>query len=218
MSCCRHRGTTPPVSADRWRSPGTASAFRHSGPRDGNDTRADGSGQRYRAPQNPVRYRGGTRHRAHEVYLTPEVLEDACERRIAPDSDPPAGIEIRLDPLVSLLGDGFEKRPRRNRCRFGQHGIDSSSTPSTGKSGVSRRYSLIRSVTGYVYHRDGAYSSFPDNRYVVALDGEAGLTTIRARLPEDASVRVASHPSWPCWPSLSGIPVRADRGNHNVHQ
>jgi carbonic anhydrase len=46
-------------------------------------------------------------------------------------------------------------------------------------------------VAGYVHDRDGAYSSFPGERYLVAFDGASDPNTIRARLPEDVSIRVA---------------------------
>jgi len=46
-------------------------------------------------------------------------------------------------------------------------------------------------VAGYVHDQDGAYSSFPDRRSLVAFDGASDPATIRARLSEDASIRVA---------------------------
>jgi len=121
------------------------------------------------------------------------VLEDAYERWVAPGSESPAGIEVRLDPLRSLVGDGFEEgilaeslplrtvRYRlveynvRRQVRFLQQALPSSVT-----------------VAGYVHDQDGAYSSFPDKRYLIAFDGATDPATIRARLPEDTSVRVAS--------------------------
>ncbi|MEF8843182.1 MAG: carbonic anhydrase [Haloarculaceae archaeon] len=121
------------------------------------------------------------------------VLEDAYERWVAPDSESPAGIEVRLDPLRSLVGDAFaegvlaESLPLRTvryrlveynvrrQVRFLQRALPSSVT-----------------IAGYVHDQDGAYSSFPDKRYLVALDGVTDPTTIRTRLPEGTSVRVAS--------------------------
>ena len=121
-----------------------------------------------------------------------EVLEDAYERWVAPDAESPVGVEVRLNPLRSLVGEGFEEgvlteslplqkvRYRlaeynvRQQVRFLQQALPSSVT-----------------VAGYVHDQDGAYSSFPDKRYLVTLDGATDPTTIRARLPDDTSIRVA---------------------------
>ncbi|WP_128478739.1 carbonic anhydrase [Halorussus pelagicus] len=122
-----------------------------------------------------------------------EVLEDAYERWVAPDSESPDGIEARLDPLRSIVGDGFEE------------GVVAESLPLNSlqyrlvEYNVRRQVQFLHqalpssvTVAGYVYDQDGAYSSFPDKRYLVAFDGATDPTTVRDRLPEDASVRVAS--------------------------
>lgn len=122
-----------------------------------------------------------------------EVLEDAYEQLIAPDSELPAGIEARLDPLVSLVRDGFENEVLAEsmpiqtvRYRLVEYN-------------VRRQVRLLQqalppsvTIAGYVHDQDGVYSSFPNKRYLVALDGETEPTTIRAHLPEDSSVHVGS--------------------------
>ncbi|MDZ7746967.1 MAG: hypothetical protein U5K28_10840 [Halobacteriales archaeon] len=122
-----------------------------------------------------------------------EVLEDAYERWVASGAESPAGIEVRLDPLRSLVGDGFEE------------GVLAESLPLQTvqyrlvEYNVQRQVKLLQqalpsstTVAGYVHDQDGAYGSFSDKRYLVALDGASDPTTIRARLPDDASIRVAS--------------------------
>jgi len=121
------------------------------------------------------------------------VLEDAYEGWVTSDSESPAGIEARLGPLRSVVGDGFEEGILaeslplqtvqyrlveynvRRQVRFLQQALPSSMT-----------------VAGYVHDQDGAYRSFPGKRYLVAVDGASDPTTIRGRLPEDASIRVES--------------------------
>lgn len=121
------------------------------------------------------------------------VLEDAYEGWIAPDAESPDGIKRRLDPLRSLVGEGFEEGflteslplqtlqyrlveyNVRQQVRFLQQELPSSVT-----------------VAGYVHDQDGVYESFPDKRYLVALNGATDPTTIRAHLPDDASIRVES--------------------------
>lgn len=122
-----------------------------------------------------------------------EVLEDAHEQWVAPDSHSSAGIEARLDPLCSLVRDGFEKglltesMPLRTvRYRLVEFNVR--------RQVQFLRGTLPRSVTvaGYVHDQDGAYSSFPDKRYLVTVDGETEPQNIRALLSDDASVHVGS--------------------------
>lgn len=122
-----------------------------------------------------------------------EVLEDAYERWVAPDSDSPAGVKAQLDPLVSLVEEGFE------------NGLLAESMPPRTVLNRLVEYNVRRQVrflkqafppsvtiAGYVHDQDGAYNSFPDKQYLVALDGETEPTTIRTHLPEDTSVHAAS--------------------------
>lgn len=121
------------------------------------------------------------------------VLEDAYERWVTPDVELPAGIEARLEPLCSLVGDGFEEgvlidsMPRRTiQYRLAEYNVR--------RQVIVLGQTLPSSVTvaGYVYDQDGAYSSFLDKRYLVAVDSATEPTTIRGRLPEDSLVQVAS--------------------------
>jgi len=122
-----------------------------------------------------------------------EVLEDAYERWATPDAESPVGIEVRLNPLRSLVGEGFEE------------GVLTESLPLQTVQHRLVEYNVCQqvrflqqalppsvTVAGYVHDQDGAYSSFPDKRYLVAFDGVTDPATIRARLPDDASIRVAS--------------------------
>ncbi|WP_264782629.1 PadR family transcriptional regulator [Haladaptatus sp. T7] len=122
-----------------------------------------------------------------------QVLEDAYDRWIAPDSGSPAGIEARLKPLRSLVGDAFEEGlltdsmpPQTRQNRLVEYNVC--------RQVVFLKQALPSSVTvaGYVHDQDGAYNSFPDKQYLVALDGETEPTTIRARLPDDTSVQVTN--------------------------
>lgn len=121
------------------------------------------------------------------------VLEDAYDRWTAPDLEPSTGIEARLEPRCSLVGDAFEaglltdSMPLRTRqYRLVEYNIR--------RQVVFLGQALPSSITvaGYVHDQDGAYRSFPDTRYLVALDDATEPTTIRTRLPEDTSVQVAS--------------------------
>ncbi|WP_336359684.1 PadR family transcriptional regulator [Haladaptatus sp. ZSTT2] len=121
------------------------------------------------------------------------VLEDAHEEWVAPASQSPAGIKARLDPLRLIVRDGFkegtitESTPLRTvRCRLVEFNVH--------RQVQFLRQALPRSITvaGYVHDQDGVYGSFPDNWYLVALDGKIEPQTIRTQLPEDTTVHVAS--------------------------
>lgn len=126
-------------------------------------------------------------------HTTCDVVADAYEQYLAPATERPAGIEARLDPLASLVGDAFdeevleESTPRRTaRYRLVEYNV-------VRQVGFLHR-TLPEATTpvGCVHDQDGAYSSFPDKRHVVAVDGESSSAEIRARLPDDASASVAS--------------------------
>ncbi|WP_123622831.1 carbonic anhydrase [Halorubrum sp. CSM-61] len=184
MSNCKHQGSLWPVDAT-WNVVGVQTLGNQTRERYEGETVLDSNIEHLRTQYEitAVLVVGHTRC---------EVLEDAYERWVAPDSDSPAGIEARLDPLVSLVEDGFERgllaesmplRTVRNRLveynvrqqvRFLQQALPPSVT-----------------IAGYVHDQDGEYSSFPDKWYLVTLDGETEPTTIRTHLPEDTSVHVA---------------------------
>ena len=122
-----------------------------------------------------------------------QILEDAHDQWAAPDPELPRGIEARLDPLRSLVEDAFEEGfltdsmpPRTVLYRLVEYNVR--------RQVMFLRQSFPPSVTvaGYVHDQDGVYKSFPDKRYLVALDGATDPTTVRDRLPEDTSVQVAS--------------------------
>lgn len=185
MSNCKHRGPLWPVDAT-WNVVGVQTLGNQTRERYEDETVLDSNIEHLRTQYDitAVLVVGHTRC---------EVLEDAYERWVAPDSDSPAGIEARLDPLVSLVGDGFENEllaesmPLRTvRYRLVEYN-------------VRRQVRLLQqalppsvTIAGYVHDQDGAYSSFPDKQYLVALDGETEPTTIRTHLPEDTSVHVGS--------------------------
>ncbi|WP_234972361.1 hypothetical protein [Halobaculum gomorrense] len=122
-----------------------------------------------------------------------EVLEDAYERWIAPGSESPAGLELRLDPLRSLVEAGFEEGVLTESLPLQtvQHRLVEYNVRQQVRVLQQELPSTV-TVAGYVHDQDGAYSSFPDRWYLVAFDGAADPTAIRARLPDDASIRVAS--------------------------
>lgn len=122
-----------------------------------------------------------------------EAVKDAYEYWVSPSSEPPAGIESRLKPLVSVVDDAFDE------------GVFEESTPLRAVQSRLVEYNVVRQVSfleehipnstttvGYVYDENGVYGSFPDMKYMVALDGRSDPTEIRDRLPEETSVRVAS--------------------------
>lgn len=112
------------------------------------------------------------------------VLADAYERSVTPATDAPAGLETRLAPLVSLVeaADGL---------------LDASTPLDTARHrlveyNVVRQVAFLRrhlpasvTVAGYVHDQDGAYRSFPDRRYLVALDDDTEPAAIRERLSDD---------------------------------
>jgi len=185
MSSCTSRGPPWPVDATwnvlRARTLGNQTRERHGG-----TTVLDGTIEHHR-----------TEHDVTAVLVVGHtscgVLEDAYERWIEPRSGLPTGIEARLDPLRSLVEDGSEEGflaaslpPREVRHRFVEYNVR--------RQVRFLRQALPPSVTvaGYVYDQDGTYGSFPGKRYLVAFDGTTDTTAIRTRLPEDASIRVAS--------------------------
>jgi carbonic anhydrase len=122
-----------------------------------------------------------------------EVLEDAYERWVAPDAESPVGIEVRLDPLRSLVGEGFEAGVLTESLSLQtvQYRLVEYNVRQQVRVLQQALPSSVR-VAGYVHDQDGAYGSFADKQYLVAFDGATDPTTIRARLPDETSVRVAS--------------------------
>jgi carbonic anhydrase len=185
MSDCKPRGPLWPIDAT-WNVLRVRTLGNQTGERREGKTVLDGSVEHLR-----------TNHDVTAILVVGHtscgVLEDAYERWIAPDPESPPGIEARLDPLRSIVGDGFERGLLAESLpiRTVQHRLV--------EYNVRRQVRVLRralppsvTVAGYVYDQDGAYSPFPDGRYLVAFDGATDPATIRARLPEDTSVRVAS--------------------------
>lgn len=185
MSSCKHRGSLWPVDST-WNAVGVQTL--------GNQTQKRYEGET--VPDSTIEHLR-TQHDVTAVlvvgHTSCEVLEDVYERWVAPDSESPAGIEARLQPLRSLVGDGFEEGVLTEsmllqtlQYRLVEYNV--------GRQVQFLQQALPSSVTiaGYVHDQDGAYSSFPDKQYLVAFDGATDPTTIRARLPDDASIRVAS--------------------------
>jgi carbonic anhydrase len=121
------------------------------------------------------------------------VVRDAHQQCLAATTDAPPGVEARLQPLVALVEDAFAEGvlsestpPRQARARLVEYT-------------VARQVEFLRgalpastAVAGYVHDESGAYSSVPDTQYLVATGGTVDPADITARLPEEASVRVAS--------------------------
>lgn len=121
------------------------------------------------------------------------VVATAHERVLSPDAELPTGLERRLAPLVSLVGDAVDRglvgeptQPRVARHRLVEYAVVRQVTFLAGQ--LSGRVT----VAGYVHDEDGVYGSFPGRHYLVALDGETDPGTIRSRLPGAADVHVAS--------------------------
>ncbi|MDY6776041.1 MAG: PadR family transcriptional regulator [Halobacteria archaeon] len=121
------------------------------------------------------------------------VLEDAYENWVGSTSDSRVGIETRLEPLCSVVGDGFEEgvltesmSPRTVRHRLAEYNVCRQS------EFLNEVFPSSVTVAGYVHDQDGVYGSFPDRRYLVAFNGQTRPRTIRSRIPDDTSVRVGS--------------------------
>lgn len=121
------------------------------------------------------------------------ALEDAYENWVKPSSDSPVGIETRLKYLRSLVKDGFEEgvltesmSPRTVRHRLVEYNV------CRQTEFLNELFPSSVTVAGYVHDQDGAYGSFPDKRYLVALNSQTNPQSIRDCLPDDTSVRVGS--------------------------
>jgi carbonic anhydrase len=121
------------------------------------------------------------------------VLKDAYERWIAPSGESHAGIEAKFKPLVSLVQDAFEES------------LIGKSMPLQKIQHRLVEYNVVRQTAflgrelpasvralGYVYDQDGAYNSFPNKQYLVALNGESEPAEIQNHLADDPPVQIAS--------------------------
>lgn len=121
-----------------------------------------------------------------------DVLGDACEQFVTSPGTAPAGIQARLDPLVSLVRDAVDAGL-----------VDPATSPRTAQRRLVE-YNVVRqvqaltetlphsiTVAGYVHDQDGAYGPVPGERYLVTVDGETDDTAISARVPDEESVPVA---------------------------
>lgn len=121
------------------------------------------------------------------------VVEDAYDQSVAPTAGAPAGVQTRLRPLVSLAERAFEE------------GVFDDSMPARATRTRLVEYNVVRQVTflrrvlpdsvtavGYVYDQDGVYSPFPDEYYLVTVDGATEHAEVVAHLPDEAPARVAS--------------------------
>lgn len=185
MSNCKHRGPLWPVDAT-WNVVGVQTLGNQTREQYEGETVIDSSIAHLRNQYDiaAVLVVGHTRC---------EVIKDAYDRWVSPEPESPAGIQARLDPLVSLVEDGAEQ------------GLFEESTPLRIREyrlieyNVSRQVRFLQralppsvTVAGYVHDQNGAYNSFPDKRYLVALDGVTDPTEIRTRLPENSSIQVES--------------------------
>lgn len=122
-----------------------------------------------------------------------EVVADAFERYVAAGTRASAGIEARLEPLVSVVEEAVEAGfvdastpPRRARYRLVEYNV------VRGVAFLARRLPASVTVAGYVHDEDGAYSCFPGRHYLVTVDGETDRETLRSRLPDGEAVPVAN--------------------------
>lgn len=123
------------------------------------------------------------------------VVAEAYERYVAPAevAAAGAGIEARLDPLVSLVEDAVDAGfvdpslpPRSARHRFVEYNV------VRQVQFLTRELRPSVPVVGHVHDQDGAYRSFPGRHYLVTVDGETDGDALRARLPGDGSAPIAS--------------------------
>ena len=113
------------------------------------------------------------------------VLADAYERSVSSGVSAPVTPETRLAPLVSLAADADGPVDASTPLRTARHLLV--------ECNVLRQVAFLRrtlpasvTVAGYVHDQDGAYRSFPDQRYLVALDDVTEPAAIRERLSDDS--------------------------------
>jgi carbonic anhydrase len=118
-----------------------------------------------------------------------DVIGDAYERYVVPKTDLPKGIEMRFDPIVSVVEDAFDT------------GLIDASTPLRTAQYRLVEYNVVRQVefltgvlpeaitiAGYVHDQDGAYSSFPGKHHLATVDGETDSGKIQSRVPDNQSI------------------------------
>lgn len=121
------------------------------------------------------------------------VVTDAYEHVVAPHGNAGQDWEGSLASLVQIVEDAFHDRVVEDSIPF------RTAHARIVEYNVVRQCAVLRErlprstvVAGYVHDENGAYSAFPDEHYLVSLDGVTDPRTLQGRLPADRPARVAS--------------------------
>ncbi|UPW00495.1 carbonic anhydrase [Halorussus gelatinilyticus] len=122
-----------------------------------------------------------------------DVVADAYDEYVATDQTVPAGVEARVEPLVSVVREAIESGHVETDCpqetllaRLVEYIV------TRQVEFLVQSESVTATIAGYVHDDDGVYGGFPDTPYLVSLNGERDVETLRSRVPEGRDVAVAS--------------------------
>ncbi|RBI64591.1 PadR family transcriptional regulator [halophilic archaeon] len=122
-----------------------------------------------------------------------DVVADAYDEYVATDQTMSAGVEAQVEPLVSIVREAIESGQVETDCpqetllaRLVEYIV------TRQVEFLVQSESVTATVAGYVHDDDGVYGGFPDTPYLVSLNGEQDVGTLRSRVPEGRDVAVAS--------------------------
>ncbi len=121
------------------------------------------------------------------------VVADAYDECVAADRTTSTGVDTRVEPLVPTVREAVESSHVETDCpretllaRLVEYIV------TRQVKFLVRSESVTATVAGYVHDDDGVYGGFPDATYLVSLNGEQDVGTLRSRVPERRDVPVAS--------------------------
>lgn len=122
-----------------------------------------------------------------------DVVADAYDEYLTTERTTSAGIESRVEPLVSTVREAIESGHVETDCpretllaRLVEYIV------TRQVEFLVQSESVTATVAGYVHDDDGIYGGFPDTPYLVSLNGEQDVGTLRSRVPEGRDVAVDS--------------------------
>lgn len=122
-----------------------------------------------------------------------DIVADAYDEYVATDQTMSAGVEAQVEPLVSIVREAIESGHVETDCpqetllaRLVEYIV------TRQVEFLVQSESVTATIAGYVHDDDGVYGGFPDTPYLVSLDGEQDVETLRSRVPGGRDVAVAS--------------------------
>lgn len=122
-----------------------------------------------------------------------DIVADAYDEYVATDQTMSVGVETRVEPLISIVREAIESGDVKLDCphetllaRLVEYIV------TRQVEFLVQSESVTATVAGYVHDDNGVYGGFPDTPYLVSLNGEQDVKTLRSCVPEGHNVAVAS--------------------------